>query len=110
VLLGRFVIFAAVSLGACAHSDDSAARVAVQTESSRPEQVVQRIEPAPSAVQPASADAARAGNEAATHAEPATNGGPTPAPSAARDPRASGQTVTAKHVEAELNRLEAELK
>jgi len=111
VLLGAVQLAAIASLAACANSDDSR-RAAVQSESSRPQQVVQRIEPAPSAAPSAGADVPRSSNAGETHAEPAANAPATngAAPRAAeRDQRVSAQAVTAKHVEAELNRLEAEL-
>jgi hypothetical protein len=105
VLFGGMLLGATASLAACANSDDSATRV-VQAESSRPQQVVQRIEPALGVAPSAGADAARAEQ---THAEPAAKAASATNGAAPRDARGSAQAVTAKHVEAELNRLEAEL-
>ena len=105
VLLGAVQLAAIASLAACANSDDSR-RAAVQSESSRPQQVVQRIEPAPSAAPSAGAEAAPS---EPTRAEPAAKAASATNGAAPRDARVSAQAVTAKHVEAELNRLEAEL-
>jgi hypothetical protein len=85
-------------LGGCANSSsDPETRVAARAAPPRPEQVVQRIEPDPDpAVVPAPKSAATA----------------SAADKSAGDKRApvKGGSISPKHLEAELNRLEAELK
>src|SRR4051812_43880231 len=90
---GRVLLLAGLlgASGGCAnHSSEGESRVAAKAEPARPEQVVQRIEPAP---EPA---ATAAKNAAASSAE--------------RPVVVKGGSSSAKHLEAELNRLEAELK
>jgi hypothetical protein len=108
----------AMLAAACANSSNSseAGRELSQSEPGKPQQVVQRIAPAPAALAPAPPPAVAVNATAGSAAGPAASGG-----SGQKDPnerraeaRAAGadrvETVTAKHVEAELNRLEAELK
>jgi hypothetical protein len=91
VLLLAGLLAASVAIsGGCAHSSDAESRVAAKAEPARPEQVVQRIEPAPEST------ASAAKNAAASSAE--------------RPVVVKGGSSSAKHLEAELNRLEAELK
>jgi hypothetical protein len=92
-------------LGGCANgSSDPDTRVAAKSEPAKPEQVVQRIEPAsepePTVLEPTVAEP--------TVPEQKGN----PATPSAGDKRAAAKagTISAKHLEAELNRLEAELK
>jgi hypothetical protein len=101
---GSLAVLAAL---ACGHAEPAAsaghAERAAGLLAPRPEQVVQSIHPAPAAAvgnpleQPSveKSAAAQAGVQATDHAK---SGG-----------AASGNQITMKHVEAELNRLEAEL-
>lgn len=90
--LGRVLLVVGL-LGGCANgSGNPETRVAAKAEPAKPEQVVQRIEPG---------------------AEPALNSAPqSPAAPTAAGQRAParGTSISSKHLEAELNRLEAELK
>jgi hypothetical protein len=71
----------------------AAAEVAASAaQTDKPEQVVQRINPAPAAAAPV----------ASASATPPGSG-------SAGSPTSGGQAITPKHLEAELNRLEAEL-
>jgi len=88
----------------CANSD-AGSRVAAKATVAAPEQVVQRIEPAPVASVP-SAPAAPASAHAPSGAAAPTS----EAPQASGEPRANAEPITSKHLEAELNRLEAELR
>ena len=65
-----------------------------------PQQVVQRIAPTPAALNATAGSAPGA----------APNGSSGPKDANERSARSAVETVTAQHVEAELNRLEAELK
>ena len=84
-------------LGGCANgSSDAETRVAAQTASAKPEQVVQRIEPDPDPAVAASKSTvtASAADKSAGYKRTPVKGG----------------SISSKHLEAELNRLEAELK
>jgi hypothetical protein len=81
-------------LGGCANgSSDPETRVAAQAPPARPEQVVQRIEPDPEPSAPPVPKSALADQSAADKRAPV-----------------KGANISPKHLEAELNRLEAELK
>jgi hypothetical protein len=89
-------------LGGCANgSSDPETRVAAQAPPAKPEQVVQRIEPDP---EPALAPAPRSAAEVSSAEVSAAD-------KSAADKRApvKGGSISSKHLEAELNRLEAEL-
>ena len=108
---GRRCVAALLLAGAsgCSNSD-AGSRVAAKATVSGPEQVVQRIEPAPVA------SASGVPGSAAVPSTPATSAGvgaaaaPAEAAQSAGEPSANAEPITPKHLEAELNRLEAELR
>lgn len=106
--LGPFLSLASGALmaTACANPSNSseAGRMPSQSEPGKPQQVVQRIAPTPAPAAPNATAGSTAG--------PPPNGGAGPKEADERGAaaRPGAETLTAKHVEAELNRLEAELK
>ena len=102
--------------GGCANAPgtvESVTSVATPAQAAKPEQVVHRIEPARAAERDVVPSTGAPG-AAALPRRPSPPESPTAAPrvaDAAREKRAgSGGAISAKHLEAELNRLEAELK
>ncbi|MEO8180254.1 MAG: hypothetical protein ABI895_15570 [Deltaproteobacteria bacterium] len=78
--------------------------MAAKTEPAKPEQVVQRIEPTPNSEPPSVTVLQSAAGRRSAAAPRSAAGAP--------DKRAAirGGSISSKHLEAELNRLEAELK
>jgi len=96
----------------CSNSD-AGSRVAAKAMVSGPQQVVQRIEPgpvAPAEVVPASAALPGASPASAGVATGAAAAAPAETTKNAGAPAVNVEPITSKHLEAELNRLEAELR
>ena len=95
----------------CSNSD-AGSRVAAKVTVSGPEQVVQRIAPAP--VAPARGVPGSAALPSTSPTSPGVGPGaaaaPTEAARSAGEPPVNAEPITSKHLEAELNRLEAELR
>ena len=97
----------------CSNSD-AGSRVAAKATESGPVQVVQRIEPAPVApavVAPASAAPGAPGGSRPPAAVPSGSAAATAEVTrGSGEPPVHAEPITSKHLEAELNRLEAELR
>lgn len=96
----------------CSNSD-AGSRVAAKATVSGPEQVVQRIAPtpvAPADVVPAPAALPSASPTSAGVASGAAAAAPAEASKSSGEPAVNVEPITSKHLEAELNRLEAELR
>jgi hypothetical protein len=88
------------------NEEESGTRVAAQAGPAKPQQVVQRIEPVPAATP--EAELAPTAGEAGQL--PAAAGGASARSDVPRVEGARPAGITSKHLEAELNRLEDELK
>jgi hypothetical protein len=97
-----------VGASGCANSD-AGSRVAAKAAVAGPEQVVQRIEPAPVAAAPVAPASPAPPSPAAVASGAAAAATPEAAKSPS-EPPPSAEPITSKHLEAELNRLEAELR
>jgi len=84
-------------------NSDADGRIAAKATLSGPQQVVQRIEPAP-------ASAALSSGKSAPGAAASGAAASSQREAAKSEPPANAEPITSKHLEAELNRLEAELR